>query len=126
MQIEKLADDREKYCSGKPIRHFISLVIREIFTSILAYIIISCIVAFILSLLNATILRNGKYCLPHLSELLDGTNGYKCTLADFNFISIKGMLDITIVYSPELYVCSPVGIRPIVGLYYNYSVDKEV
>nr|XP_022339256.1 uncharacterized protein LOC111134487 isoform X2 [Crassostrea virginica] len=45
----------------------------------------------ILPILNATIWRNGTYCLPPLSKLSTGTNGYKCTLADFNFISIKDL-----------------------------------
>ncbi|XP_078337959.1 uncharacterized protein LOC111134496 isoform X2 [Crassostrea virginica] len=48
-------------------------------------------IAFILPLLNAIIWRNGTYCLSPLSELLEGTNGYKCTLADFNFMSIEDM-----------------------------------
>ena len=64
----------------------------------------SCIVEFILPLLNATIWRNGTYCLPTLSKLSKGTNGYKCTLADYNFISIKGMLDITNDYSLGFYI----------------------
>nr|XP_022337877.1 uncharacterized protein LOC111133643 isoform X2 [Crassostrea virginica] len=62
LKIEKLEDDRKKYCSE-----------------------------FILPLLNATIWRNGTYCLPTLSKLSKDTNGYKCTLADFNFISIKDL-----------------------------------
>nr|XP_022339276.1 uncharacterized protein LOC111134496 [Crassostrea virginica] len=62
LQIEKSEDDREKYCS-----------------------------AFILPLLNAIIWRNGTYCLSPLFELLEGTNEYKCTLADFNFMSIKDL-----------------------------------
>nr|XP_022339258.1 uncharacterized protein LOC111134488 isoform X2 [Crassostrea virginica] len=46
---------------------------------------------FILPLLNATIWRNGTYSLPTLSKLSKGTNEYKCTLADFNLISIKDL-----------------------------------
>ena len=57
----------------------------------IAYIIISCVVAFILPLLNATFLWNVTNGLPTLSDLLKGIIGYKCTLADFDIVSIKGM-----------------------------------
>nr|XP_022336254.1 uncharacterized protein LOC111132722 [Crassostrea virginica] len=62
LQIEKIEDGREKHCS-----------------------------AFILPLLNATFLWNVTNGLPTLSDLLKGINEYKCTLADFNIVSIKDL-----------------------------------
>ncbi|XP_078339042.1 uncharacterized protein LOC111133647 [Crassostrea virginica] len=62
LQIEKTEDGREKHCS-----------------------------AFILPLLNAIFLWNVTNGLPTLTDLLKGINGHKCTLADFDYVSIKDL-----------------------------------
>nr|XP_022338830.1 uncharacterized protein LOC111134241 isoform X2 [Crassostrea virginica] len=60
--IEKTEDGREKHCS-----------------------------AFILHLLNTSIVLDVTNGLPTLSDLLKGIKGYKCTLADFDIVSIKDL-----------------------------------
>ena len=65
-------------------------------------------------------LRNGTSGSTSHSGLLRNTIGDKCTLADFNDISIKVMLDITTVDSPFfLNIRSPVNIRDIIHLSYH-------
>nr|XP_022339274.1 uncharacterized protein LOC111134495 isoform X2 [Crassostrea virginica] len=46
---------------------------------------------FVLPFLNETIWSNRNDCPSPLSGILRGTNGHKCTFADFNNISIKNL-----------------------------------
>ena len=87
LQIEETKD--QQYCFGKNKRHFNSIVVSELFTSLVACKIISSVVAFVLSLLYDTSLWNGAECIPPLTGLLNGINGHKCILTDFNEVSIK-------------------------------------
>lgn len=78
----------------KPIRHFYPLIIQELSASVVAYMVITSVVAIVLSLLNNT---DSSDCLPTLagllkSYLLNGTQGDTCSFAEFNNHSIKGTL----------------------------------
>ena len=85
--------------------------------------IIIYVIAFDLHLLNDGILRNGTSGSTSHSGLWSNTIGDKCTLADFNDISIKVMLDIITVHSPLFFlnIRSPVDIRNIIHLITNLS-----
>ena len=81
--------------------------------------IISYVIAFDFRLLSDTISWNGTSCSPTHSGLMRDTIGDKCTLADFNSITFKGILHVvtTTGYSPgNLSIRSPVGTRPRLGL----------
>lgn len=79
-------------CFGKTYQTLQSTCTRTIYLSCSLYMTISSVVAFVLTLLNDNILSNRKDCPPSFSGFLRGKNEHKCTLADFNNITIKAML----------------------------------
>ena len=116
LQIEETED--EKHCSGKTYQ---TLLITHTWIIHLkcCFMIISYVIAFDFRLLSDTISWNGTSCSPTHSGLMRDTIGDKCTVADFNSITIKGILHLvtTTGYSPGiLYIRSPVGTRPRLGL----------
>ena len=84
-----------------PIRHFKSLVIRGLpISNVLAVWLFYMLYHLTCTSWMTEFLRNGTSCSAPHSVLLRNTIGDKCTMADFNDISIKVMLDITSVHSP--------------------------
>ena len=59
------------------------------------------VIAHALRVLSEAIVWNGSDSSHPYSELLRDTIKDKCILADFNSITIKGMLNIPTVYSPS-------------------------
>ena len=104
-----------------PIRHFKSLVIRGLpISNVLAVWLFYMLYHLTCTSWMTEFLRNGTSCSAPHSVLLRNTIGDKCTVADFNDISIKVMLDITSVHSPVFFnIRSPVDIPNIRDLLYH-------
>ena len=84
-----------------PIRHFKSLVIRGLpISNVLAVWLFYMLYHPTCTSWITEFFRNGTSCSAPHSVLLRNTIGDKCTMADFNDISNKVMLDITTVHSP--------------------------
>ena len=115
--LQKKTPENEKYCSGITYQTLQITCHTVISTSSM---IIFYVKASDLNLLNDGILRNGTSGSTSHSGLLRNTIEDKCTLADFNDISIQVMLDITTVHCPFfLIILSPVDIRNIIHLSFH-------